>query len=767
MAGDGTHPERGATRVIPLILLGGLALFALFPLTGDTHSGPSPSLLPPLAAEDLIPTDSGMIYDGPLASFPKQDATQDAGTTRPAEPAAEQTAEGAPPADEASEETTDESTETTNEDESSDEESSDEEASEEKPEVKKPKKPTAPGIPVTSDLVKERCVACHTSDDEGHMTRISYMRKSPEMWELTVKRMIRLHHLPLEPEEAKQIVRDLSNSHGLTRAEAEFALYDSERRVHWSEDDETEDLRETCAKCHTLGRVFSEFRTNEEWKLLKATHLAMFPLADFQAFRGRRQRGDFVGNDSEGQASSQRSRSDRADRVLGDLAKRLPLFSDSWKEWKVDRREVPLAGTWTILGREISRGDVRGTATFTRVGEDEYETEWRLEYGDGRRVLRRGRGLVYSGYSWRGRSETTAPREPTELREVLLLDEEWKTLKGRIFTGEHHELGMDVSLFRRDEVPRIFGADGASLQIPSRGNTLTVHGTGFPRDLTAEDFSLGEGLTVTRARVDRDGTTVELTVNVAEEIEPGHRMISFRAVRGPREIVLYDTIDYIKILPEEGFSRVGGVFRPKQLERFEAYAYHRGPDKKPWTDDDLALHPVDVTWELAEFPVRDNDDDVEYVGALDAATGVFTPAVDGPNPERRWNANNIGDVYVVATCTLTVPPRVKVLKEPEEKEEKEADSESSDENNDGDSNGEGASGDESSEGDAAAESGGRGNRGARGGGRSGGRSGGAPPPPEYEDVLGDPVAREFRARAHLLVTVPIYVDWNRLEWDER
>ena len=29
--------------------------------------------------------------------------------------------------------------------------------------------------------------------------------------------------------------------------------------------------------------------------------------------------------------------------------------------------------------------------------------------------------------------------------------------------------------------------------------------------------------------------------------------------------------------------------------------------------------------------------------------GVFTPAVDGPNPDRAGSRNNIGDVYVVAT----------------------------------------------------------------------------------------------------------------------
>ena len=43
------------------------------------------------------------------------------------------------------------------------------------------------------------------------------------------------------------------------------------------------------------------------------------------------------------------------------------------------------------------------------------------------------------------------------------------------------------------------------------------------------------------------------------------------------------------------------------------------------------------------------DDDVDFVGNLDASTGLFTPALDGPNPKRRFVRNNYGDVWVVAT----------------------------------------------------------------------------------------------------------------------
>src|SRR5262249_18745922 len=121
---------------------------------------------------------------------------------------------------------------------------------------------------------------------DGLMSRISFLRKTPEGWEISLKRMLRHGYVKLTPDEAKQMVRYLANDHGLARAEAERASYEVERRIHWSEEKEDKEPRESCGECHTLGRVFSERRDDKEWKYLKATHLAFFPLARWQAFQG-------------------------------------------------------------------------------------------------------------------------------------------------------------------------------------------------------------------------------------------------------------------------------------------------------------------------------------------------------------------------------------------------------------------------------------------------------------------------------------------------
>src|SRR5262245_654992 len=111
------------------------------------------------------------------------------------------------------------------------------------------------------------------------MPRSSSMRKSPEGWAESLKRMIRVYGLQIAPDDAKAIVRYLGDQHGLTRSEATRSLYESERRVHWSEEHEDADFRAACSVCHTLGRVLAQARDPEEWQLLRGTRVGQVPLA--------------------------------------------------------------------------------------------------------------------------------------------------------------------------------------------------------------------------------------------------------------------------------------------------------------------------------------------------------------------------------------------------------------------------------------------------------------------------------------------------------
>jgi quinohemoprotein amine dehydrogenase len=615
----------------------------------------------------------------------------------------------------------------------------------EKTEKKDDKQPPRRGIAIDDMLVHTHCSKCHVLDARQLMTRISYVRKSPEGWAETIKRMIRLHGLQVSPGDAKQLVRSLANSNGLARSEAERGLYESERRVHWSEEQQDQDFRRACAECHPLGRVLLQQRDPEEWQLLRATHVAMFPLArgqmgggppEEQSRRGGggpprgaastrgRGTGGGGGTGSSGDGNQTGPTQSVGDRVLAKLSDDQPLFSPAWEKWTKNRREVPLAGLWTVTGHETGRGDLSGTIELKRTDADEYDTIWNLSFTDGTSIRREGKGLLYAGYSWRGRSTDPAANGGTQWREVLLLDDAWQSLRGRMFTGAYDEIGCDVTLHRDQGRPRVLALGNAAVQVPSTGHVLTVHGESFPPTIGSADLFVGQGITVTgiERRSDRE---LRVTLDVAAGTELGPRTVAYGTEPGTAVLQLYDTVDYVRITPLQGFARVGGARMPKQLERFEAFAVHRGPDGKPYTEDDIDLFQVRPRWGLEEFRVYENDDDVLYVGAIDATTGVFTPNVDGPNPKRRWSTNNVGDVFVTAEIELDVavrPPEPKPA--PKEK-------------------------DAPKEGDPQPA---------------------AVPVQPASTVAQGPLPRErktFRARGHLVVTVPLYTRWLSLDWEDR
>lgn len=654
------------------------------------------------------------------------------------------------------------------------------------------------GIPVKNELITKYCVGCHPADATGLMTRISYQRKSPEGWELTLKRMLRHHHLQTTPSEAKEILAYLANDFGLTRAEARRGLFESERRVHWSESNTDQELKESCAGCHSLGRVYSQQRDGTEWKLLKAMHLAFFPLARSQAFRGSPARSNNSNVNIEAMSEAERQEffarmrgdgetgPDRADRVLDALAKSQALITPEWSAWQVERREVPLAGTWSVLGHETGRGDFTGRVAIERTEENGYSTTWTLNFADGAVVQRKGRSVLYAGYSWRGRSAVEGADAADAAKEVLLLDADWQRFEGRIFHGAFGEIGADITLVRDTGAARLLGTKQGCIEVPCAEARLDLFGQNFPEGLTPADFHAGRGVTI-KSVERRSPEWVTLVVCTEPQADLGPRRLSFRMDPGPRCLTLYDTVDYIRVEPGQGFSRVGGVAHPKQFERFEARAMHRGPDKKPWTADDVPLFTLAARWRLEELPAHEYDDDVKYVGVLDGTSGAFTPNIDGPNRERRNFANNIGDVYVRAEAEWEG-----WVRPPEPKPEPKAEQKAAGEGGEGERRGfrgRGEGGRRAREGGdaagapapatdpAAAPAAQPGSPAAEPAAQPAAQEGAPsaqpvkpvepPRPPAPPPVPTERARRTFIARGHLLVTVPIWVQWDRYDWDTR
>ena len=91
----------------------------------------------------------------------------------------------------------------------------------------KPKEPTEKqkeeiesGIPIASELVRKSCSPCHNADEKMRMSRISWRRTTPEGWEHTIKRMVGLNGLEIEPAAAREILKYLANNLGLAPEEA-------------------------------------------------------------------------------------------------------------------------------------------------------------------------------------------------------------------------------------------------------------------------------------------------------------------------------------------------------------------------------------------------------------------------------------------------------------------------------------------------------------------------------------------------------------------
>ena len=221
-------------------------------------------------------------------------------------------------------------------------------------------------------------------------------------------------------------------------------------------------------------------------------------------------------------------------------------------------------------------------------------------------------------------------------------------MEGRWFTGGYDELGLDIKLDRdrrRDARARHRSHRAEAGRRRAGAQDLRRQLLGVA---AAADIDLGPGLTVTRVvNVTPDVATV--TVDVAATAAIGMRDLFIAGSSRQRALAVFDRVDSIKVKPDWAMARVGGVTFPKALAQFEAWAYSNGADGRADTPDDIELGLVDAQWSMEEFTATYDDDDIKFVGAIDAKTGRFTPNIDGPNPARAGARNNIGDVWVVAT----------------------------------------------------------------------------------------------------------------------
>jgi quinohemoprotein amine dehydrogenase len=178
---------------------------------------------------------------------------------------------------------------------------------------------------------------------------------------------------------------------------------------------------------------------------------------------------------------------------------------------------------------------------------------------------------------------------------------------------------------------------------------VTVFGVDLQSAIDGLDF--GEGIVI-EAVESRDAASARVRLSVSPSAKIGQRDLYSSGDVLENAVVVHDGVDRIEVAPEAGIARVGGTVYPKGFQIYEAIGYDDGPDQEANTTDDLALGRVTATWALEEYMSSTEDDDIEFVGGM-LPDGTFEPALDGPNPNRSGNRNNVGDAWVIATHVST------------------------------------------------------------------------------------------------------------------
>ena len=241
---------------------------------------------------------------------------------------------------------------------------------------------TTRGFVINEPSIINNCTECHARDASGIVQRLSYLRKTPEGWEMTVRRMASLNKVHLTPDDARAIVRYLSNNQGLAPAEVLPGRFDAERRMISYQYTGDAATNRVCRSCHSMGRAVLQRRTRGEWELLVATHRGLYPNSDFQAFR----RGGPAPADSAGAQQPM-------DVAIGHLARTFPLRTPEWTAWTATMRAPNIEGSWFVSGNEAGKGAFFGRTMVSKAlgKDDEFTTRTTLRYAkDGKVVTRKG-----------------------------------------------------------------------------------------------------------------------------------------------------------------------------------------------------------------------------------------------------------------------------------------------------------------------------------------------------------------------------------------
>jgi len=470
-------------------------------------------------------------------------------------------------------------------------------------------------------VLNARCSGCHERMADGRLSRIGEIRKTPEGWDMTIVRMMIAHGVEVTPEERTTLVKYLADTQGLAPIETRDWRYILERRPAAIDKIPDEDLGVMCARCHSYARTALQRRDEAEWVKHVHFHLGQWPSIEYQALGRDRNWWELASTE-----------------VPKKLAKLYPFQTAAWDAWKT-RPAPDLSGSWRVVGNRPGKGAIQGIAVLSAKGGDSYGVKMFLFYADGSKANGEGNAVLYTGYEWRA----SVKLEGEDTLQVMAVSESGGEMSGRWFLEEPDSIGGDMELARSDGAARIMAVFPPYLKVGEKA-TLTLHGVGL-----GENINLGAGVTVDQV-VSRSADVV--VVEATASGSPGRRDVAAGAATGPGMLTVFDKVDSIRVEPSYTIARVGGGAIPPVPAQFEAVAYINGADGKAGTDDDIRIGVMPATWSTANHGDFAKElDDAKFAGSI-TATGLFEPAIAGPNPARPYHTNNAGDLAIKASVAV-------------------------------------------------------------------------------------------------------------------
>ncbi len=492
----------------------------------------------------------------------------------------------------------------------------------------------------SDSIVKQKCSACHKTDQQGRVDVIEETRKSPEEWRAVVDRMIRLNSAPLPEKDFYPVVKELSEYLILSPTEmARVAYINSDENSQYREIPNgkvEERLYTACVRCHTFGKIASHRNTEAQWAEVRNLHLGYYPTTVPQM-----REMDWV---------------KESEALIKPLTKLFPFDTPEWKQWMKNRKDQDLTGEWQMAGYQPGVGYYTGTVNFVpdkQKGGDEYRMTRQVKYQNGMQLVQEGSATLYGQYHLR---YALAPTGLTgRIEGVFDLDD-----KAMGFSGKWWAVVQDANafgnekFFKGDAPARIFALFPTAFQSgKAETQRLTLAGVNLPKSLGPEDIKSSDPQVKFSGVSETEDGIFDCKVSIGKDTAPGKVTLSIQGVAVDHQLVVYDKIDAIRIRPTIGRARVSsGAAYPPQGVQFVARGIHNGSDGKPGTPDDLVLEPIEAKWWLEEEKTRETDDDMKYLEAP-ITGGLYTPVTTyAPIEGRHQHREGVGLIAVGAEAKI-------------------------------------------------------------------------------------------------------------------